>query len=240
LLLRAPRGAMRVSTEGPPGKDPAAVPVAAGTAQATATSFAESEQKPAPRDNRPLAAASDATAAPAAAASAGEALAANEAIDGKSDETYDRAMKNFRAGNNADAQRDFAAVSSAGGKNAPMASLYLARSVRAGSGCQAALGHYDKVRQRFGNAGVGADATFEQADCYRQLGDRPRARQLLLALADNPEYKARAADELDRAGEAASTGGNAVAAPKRAAPPNASPPAAPPATSPNAAKQSAF
>jgi TolA-binding protein len=227
-LLRAKPGAMRASSaEGMPGKDPAATkPVAASAPSALSEPHAAAdERKAASRDDPMMSGPSEKTLAPAAESDGDGRLAAsgNPSDEDALDEAFERGMKNFRAGNHAEAQRDFAAVGGSHNKGAASALLYHARSVRAAAGCKEAVTHYGKVVQRFGNAGIGADATFEQADCYQQLGDRGRARQLLLALAENPEYQARASAELNRGGEAASTGGNAVLAPRKAA---ASPPPA--------------
>ncbi|MBM4357571.1 MAG: hypothetical protein FJ096_05610 [Deltaproteobacteria bacterium] len=94
----------------------------------------------------------------------------------------------------------------------PESDLEGARSVRASSGCKQAIPMFAALRERFGSSGFGADATFEEAECYRELDNRQRARELAATLGDHPEYRRRLA-ELVRDKPRGSTGGAAAAAP---------------------------
>ena len=134
---------------------------------------------------------------------------------GKARETYERAIKNYQSGNYTEARRDFALVSASGGANAASAALYEARTVRSQSGCATAVKMYAKVRQRYGMQGVGADATYEEADCQQQLGNKARWRSLLVALSKNAQYRSRAVSELNDQG-AVGGSGKGVAAQRRA------------------------
>jgi TolA-binding protein len=143
------------------------------------------------------------------AASSGEPL--NEDVE----RVYERAMANYNAGSYAEAQRDFAAVQQSKSPLAPNAALLEARSVRGRSGCQAAIAFYNKVRTQHGGSAVAADATWEQADCHRILGQAAQARELWLALQKNKAYEGRATNELQNQGESANAGGDASQSRKR-------------------------
>ena len=124
------------------------------------------------------------------------------------DKQFETAMANYNAGKHLEAQREFAEVQKSKSPKAASAALYEARAVRAHSGCKAAVAYFSSVRARFGASGVAADATWEQADCHRILGEAAQARQLWLALQDNKSYKAQATKELESQGESASSGGD--------------------------------
>ena len=104
------------------------------------------------------------------------------------------------------------------------------------SGCPTAAPRFDEVHARYPGA-IGSDAAWQAADCFRSLGELPRARQDYQDLMSDPNYKARAQDaiaELDqRASDQELAARKAAAAPakaKAAAP--ASAPAKPAASSP--------
>jgi len=166
------------------------------------------------------------TAAPAAAsATAVSSGTADANTDDKAlaaadvESTYQRGMSNYRAGNFADARRDLARVRETGGGKAASAALYEARAVRAQSQCSIAIAYYERVRSRFATSAAAADATWEQADCHRQLGQQAAARKLLLALMKDRTYGARAAHELRAEGEAGGSGKQSLAAQRKAARP---------------------
>jgi len=245
LLLRARPGSVAVT----PGKDQAGVPVAADEAAPTepeAAATAIAQQTPAD---------SPAEAAPKAVAQTDEQgndedpddPAAVALADGEVDATYGRALDNFKAGNFGEAQKDFAAVNRAGGKQAAMAGLYEARAARAQASCEQAIPIYARVRQNHGGSGAASHATWEQADCYRLLGQNRKATKLLLALKDDKTYGSRAAHELANQGEAGTSGKGALANKRKAAaPPPAKAPAggstgkAPAAPRPDAYDSAAF
>lgn len=171
-----------------------------------------------------------------AVATKGKANAVDaEAADG-GDGRFQRGLARYRAGDLADARKDFAAAHAAGGEGAALAALYEARSVRGATGCKDAVPRYEQIRKSYGATGVGADAAFEQAECHRQLGDSRQARELLVALNENPEYRARAGEALSQAGSGTS-GSKAVSAPKKTAAASPAAAASPksPADAPNAA-----
>lgn len=102
-----------------------------------------------------------------------------------------------------------------------------ARSTRDRSGCDAAVGAYDKVGARFPGTPQAADAMWEAAQCQKSLGNTDKARELLLSLKSSEGYKQRA-DEALRETEATATGnvGQAMANRSAAAAATAAPPAA--------------
>ncbi len=224
LLLRSRPGSVAVT----PGKDTlagaSAAPEApvAGEPTAAATAFAVAQRQAA-------AAKAAGQAAPSTVARADEpngetaestddpeAVAVAEA-DADADAQLGRAMKNFKAGNFSEAQRDFVALNRAGGSNAAVAGLYEARAVRAQSSCKGAIAIYERVRQNHAASTAASTATFEQADCYRLLGQNAQASKLWLALKSDKVYGSRAAHELSNQGEAGTSGKGATAAKRKAA-----------------------
>ncbi len=77
------------------------------------------------------------------------------------------------------------------------AALVEARAARDRSGCAAAVGKFDEVGARFPATNAAADAMWEEASCYKSLGEAAKQRELLLALKANPQYKNRVDAELD-------------------------------------------
>ncbi len=246
LLLRARPGSVAVT----PGKDTVAGATAtpeAPVAAATAIAIAQRDE----------AAETRGTGAPSALAGAGEANsdASEEAAEQDTGDPaavalaeadveaqLGRAMKNFKAGNFSDAQRDFAAVNRAGGSSAATAGLYEARAVRAQSSCLGAIPIYARVRQNHGASGAAAHATWEEADCRRLLGQTAQANKLLLALSNDKVYGSRAAHELSSQGEAGTSGKGATAAKRKTAapPPGGSPGKAKAASKPAPVDAAAF
>ncbi len=162
---------------------------------------------------------------------ANEKLAAPQSSGSNPDgDAYERALANYRAGRHRAAQRDFAAANRQGGANAGSAALYEARAVRGHSGCRSAVGYYDRVRRAYGASQVGADAMWEQADCYRALGQNGKARALWRQLRANKAYRERAAGELASRGQAANAGKPVAASRPRAKAPAPPATAAPPAS----------
>lgn len=113
---------------------------------------------------------------------------------------YAEAMAMYRAKEYAKAYRAFDAVAAQGGRNAPMAALYAAVSVRASSGCSTAISRMEGVMSRYGNSPAGLQAKWEAASCYRSLGNNERARQLLAELQEIDGQRDRADRELARGG----------------------------------------
>lgn len=120
------------------------------------------------------------------------------------DAAYATAMEDFKARRYGDAARGFDIVARGEGANAAMAALHAARATRYSSGCGAALAKYDDVAARHVGTSVGAEATWEAAGCYREVGQVARARQLYAAMRRVAGYRDRAEKELaalDQRGE---------------------------------------
>ena len=104
--------------------------------------------------------------------------------------------------------------------------LWAARSVRKGSGCAAAVPRFDQVARGGAGTTAGYDATFEGAQCYRQLGQADQAQTRFRSLLTVTSYVDRAKNELAQMGPKASAKPQAKGwAPQQAAP-QATPPAA--------------
>ena len=129
------------------------------------------------------------------------------------EEQFDAAMASYNSGDHVNAQQQFAAIKGTKSPKAGAAALYEARSVRVNAGCKAAIPYYNAVRASGG--GMVADATWEQADCHRILGEAAQARALYLKLQGNKSYSARAAKELEGQGETAKAGGDDSSAQQR-------------------------
>ncbi len=243
LLLRARPGSVAVT----PGKDQAGVPVAAEEAPpadplSAATAIA---QRPATAGDAPGAvppAVAGANKPEQAEADDGDEPEAVALADADVEAQYDRALTSYQAGEFGQAQKDFAAVNRAGGSKAAMAGLYEARAVRAQASCEMAIPIYARVRQNHGASGAASHATWEQADCYRLLGQNGKANELILALKNDKVYGARAAHELSNQGEAGTSGKGATAAKRKAAAkaPGASTGKAPAAPRPDAFDSAAY
>jgi hypothetical protein len=105
------------------------------------------------------------------------------------------------------------------------AALAEARAVRDASGCAAAVPKLGAVASGYAGTQVAADAMWDQASCYKQMGEAQRAHALYRALRGTG-YRDRAEQELAAAATAASAQ-QAVAAAPAAAPPPATATAAP-------------
>lgn len=141
-------------------------------------------------DMREPTAAATATAEATAAASAAPAAAPPE------DAAYASAMDDYKARRYSDAAKGFEIVAQGGGANAPSAALHAARATRFSAGCGAALPKLDAVASRYVGTGVAAEASWDAAVCYREVGQVDRARQLFQALRRVAGYRDRAEKEL--------------------------------------------
>jgi len=152
------------------------------------------------------------------------AQSADKAGDaGTGDETFDRGMADYRAGRYAEAQKSFDEVVARGGSNTASAALFSAQSLRHASGCSAAAPRFESVGGRYRGTGVGNEATWQAADCYRALGHTADARRNYQQLVGVPGYEDRAQQAL------ASLDEERVASRKAAAKPPAAKAAAKPA-----------
>lgn len=130
---------------------------------------------PEPTELAPQAAA----AAPAEAAAAATAAPADPI--GRAEDKADSPKKEGRAADAAAALAD-------------------ARTTRDTSGCGAAVSKYDEVGARFPGTAAAADAMWEEATCYKSMGNAAKARELYTALRSSPSYRDRA--ELEIANDA--------------------------------------
>ncbi|HEU4410518.1 MAG TPA: hypothetical protein VFS43_35010 [Polyangiaceae bacterium] len=177
----------------------------------------------------------DAAAAQAAPGVAATATATATATP-SADATFSTAMDDYKARRFAEAQRGFDLIVSEGGAQAPLAALYAARSVRYTAGCSAAVNRFDSVANRFTGTSIAAEAMWEGALCYRELGQYDRSRQLYLALRRVAGYRERVDRELAELDQRPAVGGGGArpGVPARAAP--APRPAARPAAEPQNAE----
>jgi hypothetical protein len=70
--------------------------------------------------------------------------------------------------------------------------LSAAQALRQSSGCAAAAPRFEEVASRFPGSSVSHDATWQAAECYRELGLRDRAERGYRELAQTPGYEERA------------------------------------------------
>lgn len=111
-------------------------------------------------------------------------------------DAYAAAMALYRSGHYAEAARDFELIAGSDAKNAQLAALYAAKSVQAGSGCQAAVSKYEAVASRFEKTPIEGDALWGAASCHKAIGNFKRARELYLSLRPIAGYRDRAEKEI--------------------------------------------
>jgi tetratricopeptide (TPR) repeat protein len=195
-------------------------PVAA-RGEAAATRARDDERNLAPAAAAPVAAAEEAAKG---SASESEALGASDVAT----DTMDGATAAFQGGRYVEAQRRFEELAARGGSDAPVAALQAVEALRRQRGCPAAAPRYDEVHAKYPDTSSGNEAAWQAGDCYRALGDLPRARQTLESLLNVSEYRARAQaalQELTAREEQLASARKAKAAAPAAAPVPASPPA---------------
>jgi TolA-binding protein len=142
-------------------------------------------------------------AAPAAAAPAGPGQAMDD-LDtagrkregAQREDTFGGAMDLYKAHQYAEAEQAFAAIATMGGRNAPLAALYAAKSAMESQGCGVAAPRYEQVWVRYSGTNPGAQALWEAANCYKALGNTAKARRYYQSLREIAGYGARADAEL--------------------------------------------
>ncbi|MBX3127335.1 MAG: zf-HC2 domain-containing protein [Polyangiaceae bacterium] len=242
LFLRVKPGereSMSVTERGVPEAEGESVTVLIPTAPAPAPFAAAEEAHGARREKKE----SD----PEALAAAPEAKLADEnpsataaPSEGAAEVSqYDRAMAAYRDSRYKDAIADFDAVATSTDANAASAALFSAQAVRKHSGCSQAAPRFEAVSSRYRGSGVGHEATWQGADCYRALGrldDARRSYNALLGVAGYGERAQTALASLEIAPEPqAARAAKAAAAPPPAGPTataKAQPAAKPTATAP--------
>jgi len=179
---------------------------------------------------QPLALADDAPAAGGKGASAGpmeQRLDPSGAV--AKEDGFGRGSTAYRAKDYKRAQAEFDQGAASGDRNA---ALWSARSVKAHSGCGAAVTRFDALAGT--QDGVAQEALFEAAECHRALGNIDAARSRYQQLVPIAAFTARAQAGLDAmhqlaARKAAPLATHAPAAPAAAPPAAATKPAAKPA-----------
>jgi tetratricopeptide (TPR) repeat protein len=224
-----------------PAPPPAAlreVPTPASPPRPAAAARGEAVAQRAKEEERavPSAAASVAVADEAAkgAAPDSEGLGSDSA-----DDTMAAASAAFQGGRYVEAQRRYEELAARGGSDGPAAALQAVEALRRQRGCPAAAPRYDEVHSRYRETPSGSEAAWQAGDCYRALGDLPRARQSLESLLDVPEYRARAQaalQELSAREEQLASAKKAKASAPAAAPLPATPPAEAKPTKPGASQ----
>jgi len=116
------------------------------------------------------------------------------------------------------------AIATKGGDDA-RAALADARAVRDGSGCPAAVAKLDAVAVAFSGSQPAADAMWDEASCYKQMGEAQKAQQLFLALRSTG-YRERAEQQLASSETNSNVQNRIAASPAAAAPPPPAPVAA--------------
>lgn len=182
-----------------------------------------------------------AAAAPIAADEAAKGAAEPDALGASASDaatdTLEGATAAFQGGRYVEAQRRFEELAARGGSDAPVAALQAVEALRRQRGCPAAAPRYDEVHAKYPDTSSGNEAAWQAGDCYRALGDLPRARQTLESLLGVSEYRARAQtalQELTAREEQLASARKAKAAAPAAAPVPASPPTESKAAKPRA------
>ncbi|MCS6901416.1 MAG: hypothetical protein RMJ98_17340 [Myxococcales bacterium] len=106
------------------------------------------------------------------------------------------AMEHYRARRYAEAVRAFDVVANGGGDNGIRAALFAARATRYALGCQAALPRFNSIASRQVGTSIAAEAAWEAALCYREVGQTEQARQLLGTLRRVAGYRDRVDKEM--------------------------------------------
>jgi len=164
--------------------------------------------------------------APRPAAAAPEAAKSKRGAAYEAGDAYEQAMAAYRVGRFAEAERGFDSIAAMGGPNAPSAALYSAQARRGAAGCAVAVPRFEQVASLFPASTVGYEATWQAAECYRELGQRDRAERGYRELAQTPGYEARARVALESlTQETTALARRQTAAKARAAAPAAAPPA---------------
>jgi TolA-binding protein len=133
-------------------------------------------------------------------------------------DAFDDAMRAYKEGRYAEAERRFDDVAKAGDPNAPTAELYAARAAKRTSGCGNALGRLETLALRHAGTELGHEAAWLSAECHRQLGSSDRAATAYRDLLDVPAYEEKAKRALAAMAEpAAETSAAGQAAPAKPA-----------------------
>lgn len=80
----------------------------------------------------------------------------------------------------------------------PDAALWAARSIRDSKGCSAAMSRYDDLMTRSWGTNAGYEATWDEAQCYEKMNNRPMAIARYSKLLSIPPWAVKAQEALDR------------------------------------------
>jgi hypothetical protein len=176
----------------------------------------------------PLALADDMPGATGKSASAGPLEQRMDPSAGVAKEDgFGRGAAAYRAKDYKRAQAEFDQGAASGDRNA---ALWSARSVKAQSGCAAAVSRFDALAGT--QDGVAQEALFEAAECHRALGNLDAARSRYQQLVSIAAFAARAQAGLDSMNQMAARKAAPVATKAPAAPAAAAKPAAKPTAEP--------
>jgi hypothetical protein len=129
----------------------------------------------------------------------------------------------FRAGNFAEATRQYDLAAQSGD---PTAALWAAESTREGQGCAVALGRFDQLAQRAAGTWAGSEASLRAARCELRMDRLDSARARLDKLVHDPSHQQAAQQtlaELNQVATARKGGGGASAGAASPAKPAAAP-----------------
>jgi hypothetical protein len=164
---------------------------------------------------------------PLGGAAQGQAAATSAPQDG-----FAAAMDLYNGGRYAEAEKAFDGIEAARTRDAPRAALMAAKSAYGAFGCGKAASKYEMVWARYSSTSSGAEGLEKAADCYLEIANYNKARDLYTQLRTVAGYGDKARDkiaELDILQQ------QVASRQQRAPPPKAAPakpkPAAPKATS---------
>jgi hypothetical protein len=168
----------------------------------------------------------------------GQAAATSTPQDG-----FASAMDLYNNGRYAEAEKAFDGIEATRSKDAPRAALMAAKSAHSAFGCGKAASKYETVWARYSTTSSGAEALEKAADCYSEIANYNKARDLYTQLRTVAGYGDRAKDkllELDILEQQQVASRQQRAASPAPAKPRASPKSAPKAAPPKATSSESF
>lgn len=111
---------------------------------------------------------------------------------------YEKALRAYRARHYREAERLFSNVAELPGPKRARALLFAARSARRRNGCGSAVGRFDAVLEAYPTSDSAAEATWDAAECERELGELHKASARYRKLLDVPLLSLRAKAALER------------------------------------------
>jgi hypothetical protein len=144
-----------------------------------------------------------------------------------SQDAFGSAMDLFNSGRYAEAERAFNDIDASRSKDAPRAALLAAKSAHRAFGCSNAAPKYEAVWSRYSATSPGAEALWLAADCYKDVANYDKARDLFVQLQNVAGYRDRAEARLEdlKILQQQQVATKARAAPVKAAKPAAAQPA---------------